>query len=278
MLTFKQKNLHWTLLAVVAALLALAVLGPAITQPAHQHSFADPRMWANIPYALDVLSNAAFALFGVWGWVNLAALVRRVEFNTEHALAGLFFTGLIATAAASSWYHLQPDDAGLGIDRLGMVVAFASLLGLAVAGRVSRAAGVVVTSLVLLLGPLSIWFWLASGNVLPWLVIQFGGVLVILMLAFIKPAPGANALAVRWGVVISVYAAAKLLEFADHPVYALTNELVSGHSLKHVVASLAAWPVIAAIRSAAPVVKGAVWSNAKNPGRIRETISDTASF
>jgi hypothetical protein len=32
----------------------------------------------------------------------------------------LFFTGLLLTAAASSWYHWQPDDAGLAVDRCGM--------------------------------------------------------------------------------------------------------------------------------------------------------------
>lgn len=278
----KPKLLEWILIALVAALLALAVLGPPITQPADQHAFADQRMWANIPYALDVLSNAAFALFGILGLVSLTALVRRAAFNTEHALAGLFFTGLIATAAASSWYHLQPDDAGLGIDRLGMVVAFASLLGLAVAGRVSRAAGVVMTGLVLLLGPLSIWFWLASGNALPWLVIQFGGILVILMLAFIKPLPRAGVLTVRWAFVICIYAVAKLLELGDHPLYALTNEFVSGHSLKHLVASLAAWPVIAAIQSATQSVRvvasAQALADAGNMGRIRVTISDSTAF
>ena len=50
-------------------------------------------------------------------------------------------------------------------------------------------------------------------------------------------------------MVILAYAAAKLLELNDHAVYRLTGQLVSGHTLKHVVAPLAAWPVIAAIRA-----------------------------
>ncbi len=32
--------------------------------------------------------------------------------------------------------------------------------------------------------------------------------------------------------------------FADQPVFELTQYLVSGHSLKHIVAAFAAWPVI----------------------------------
>jgi hypothetical protein len=274
MLTLKQKSCEWMLVATLAALLAVALLGPAITQPVHQHAFADQRLWASVPHAMDVLSNGAFALFGMWGLVKLMALMRRVEPNAQHALAALFFTGLIVTAAASTWYHLQPDDAGLGVDRLGMVVAFAGLLGLAVAGRAGHAAGAITAGVVLLLAPLSIWLWLASANVLPWLVVQFGGMLIILILAFVKPLPRTGGLAVRWGVVVAIYAIAKLFEMADHDVYSLTHEVVSGHSLKHLIASLAAWPVIAALPSASASAHVPAGVLAENTGRIRVAISN----
>ena len=245
---FKLKTQEAVLLAAVLGLAALALFGPVATQPAQQHAFADQRVWARLPFAMDVLSNLSFALWGVAGGLGLLSLLKRTKLTTEHLLAGLFFTGLVVTAAASSWYHLQPNDAGLGVDRLGMVVAFAGLLGLAVAGKVSPRAGAWVAGAVLLLGPVSVWFWLASGNVLPWLVIQFGGMGLILWMALLKPLNGA--LAVRWGAVVTVYVIAKLLELADHQVYELTVHVVSGHTLKHVVASCAAWPVLTAIGSA----------------------------
>lgn len=239
------EKLERMLMAACAGLLALALFGPYVSQPAHQHAFADQRMWGSIPFAMDVLSNLAFALWGIAGLTCLYRLVKRISGNTEHALTCLFFTGLVCTAVASSRYHWQPDDAGLGIDRLGMVLAFAGLLGLAAAGHISHRAGAAVAAAVLVLGPLSIWFWLASGDVLSWLVIQFGGMALMLWMAAIKPMPGA--LPVRWGVVVAVYAAAKLLELADHQIYEMTLHAVSGHSLKHVVASFAAWPVVAAV-------------------------------
>ncbi len=251
-------KLERLLLAACMALLALVLLAPNIAQPVHQHAFADQRMWGGIPFAMDVLSNLAFALWGIAGLACLYGLVKHAPGNIEHALTGLFFAGLVCTAAASSWYHLQPDDAGLGVDRLGMVLAFAGLLGLAIAGRVGHRAGTAVAAAVLVLGPLSIWFWLASGNVFPWLVIQFGGMALMLWMAAITPLTGA--LPVRWGVVVGVYAAAKLLELGDHQIYDMTMHAVSGHSLKHVVASFAAWPVVAAV----------VWARnrSQNPGKI----------
>ena len=260
----KLEKMERRLLGALLGLIALGLLGPHVAQPVHQHAFADTRLWVGIPFAMDVLSNLAFALWGAVGLAYLFALGKRRPIDTEHVLTGLFFAGLVCTAAASAWYHLQPDDAGLGIDRLGMVLAFAGLLGLAISGRVSHRAGAIVGAAVLTLGPLSIWFWLASGNVLPWLVIQFGGMALMVWMAAVKPLPGA--LPVRWGVVVAVYAAAKLLELADHQVYDLTGRFISGHSLKHLIASLAAWPVMTGVVLAC--------SASQNAGKIIVANSD----
>lgn len=247
---FNPEKTERSLLVAVLLLLAVAIFAPPVAQPVHQHAFADPRGWGQIPCALNVLSNLPFAL---WGAAGLGLLARRRALASpvtpvniaQGRLAVLFFTGLLLTAAASGIYHWRPDDAGLVMDRLGMVVAFAGLLGLAGADRASPRAGVLLAVAVLLLGPLSVWTWSATGNVLPWVLVQFGGMLLVLALACLKPLPGA--LAVRWGVVIMIYAAAKLFEMADQAVYSATSQLISGHSLKHVVASCAAWPVVAAL-------------------------------
>lgn len=249
-MTFNAEKNERSLLVAVLLLLAVAIFLPPLAQPLHQHAFADLRGWAHIPCALNVLSNLPFALWGATGLGVLAwqrALVAPATrgYMAQRRLAVLFFAGLLLTAAASGVYHWRPDDAGLVIDRLGMVVAFAGLLGMAAADGASPRAGVWLAMAVLLLGPLSVWTWSATGNVLPWVVLQFGGMLLVLALACLKPLPGA--LAVRWGLVIMVYAAAKLFELADEAVYAATSQFISGHSLKHVVASFAAWPVVAAL-------------------------------
>lgn len=232
------------LLLAAAALALLAVLLPPQAQPDYYTHFADARAWLGVPYAFDVLSNLPFALAGALG---LRALARAPLAGAQRQLAALFFAGLLLTAPASAWFHWQPGDAGLVVDRLGMTLAFAGALGLGVAGHVSARAGRLLAGAVLLGGPLSVWVWAHSGNLLPWALLQGGGMLLLVVLALLRPLPGA--LAVRWGAVILIYAVAKALELADHPIYEATGQLFSGHSLKHLVAACAAWPVISALRA-----------------------------
>ncbi|MES2949261.1 MAG: hypothetical protein V4858_12045 [Pseudomonadota bacterium] len=240
---------------VIALTLAIAVacLGPAVGQYADYHAFADQRTLWGLPFAMDVLSNLPFALVGVWGLVRLRSTDAprpRAVFvtdETQRDLARLFFAGLILTALCSTWYHLQPDDGGLTIDRMGMLAAFAGLLGLAAVDRISERAGPWTAVAVLTLGPTAVGVWTMTGNLLPWTVLQGGGMLLVVALALRKPQFGA------WDIplveVIAWYALAKLLELGDHHILALTQGLVSGHTLKHVAAAMAAWPVIAVMQN-----------------------------
>lgn len=241
----KLSNTEAALVAVCAVFSALALFGPPLNQPAGYHGFADQRMLLGIPNAMDVLSNLPFALAGMLGLYCLWSMPPRILSNVQRAMAALFFAGLVLTAAGSAWYHWQPDDFGLAADRSGMAVAFAGALGLAAAGRVSARAGAVLGLLVLLLAPFTIQAWTATGNLLPWAVLQFGGVALLLWLALLRPRYWA--LEIRWGIMIVAYAAAKLLEINDAQVFLLTHEIVSGHTLKHLMAALAAWPVLAAV-------------------------------
>jgi len=181
----------------------------------------------------------------LWGLHVLRRVPAAALGGTQRRLTALFFLGLLLTTAGSAWYHWSPDDAGLAVDRLGMVFAFAGLLGLGVASCISARAGNGLAWAILLLGPLSVWVWAQSGNLLPWALLQGGGMVLLVVLAWLRPLPGA--LAVRWGLVIGIYALAKGLELADHALFAFSAELVSGHSLKHLVGAFAAWPVIRAL-------------------------------
>lgn len=226
---------------LVAGLMAIvvAVFGPPIPQFAHYHALADQRVLMGVPCALDVISNLAFAVMGVLGLWR----VQGSPAGAQRPLAVLFFAGLLVTAVCSTWYHLQPNDSGLAVDRMGMVLAFAGLTGLAVADRVSSRAGVATARVVLVAGLTAVGVWVATANLLPWSVLQGGGMLLVLSMALRRPVPDG------WGLplvaVIAWYCVAKVLELNDHAVFAASNGWVSGHTLKHLAAALSAWPLIA---------------------------------
>ena len=236
---------EWALLVAAAALLAFAVWGPFLPASAHQHDFADQRGWQGLPCALDVLSNLPFAVAGAWGLVWLRRLGALRLCLATRATAALFFVGLVLTTAGSSWYHWQPDNAGLLWDRLGMSVAFAGLLGLAVVGRISPRAGLATALGLMVAAPAAVLAWAHTGNLTPWAVVQFGGMLVVLALACLPHRHGA--LVLQLGPLIAWYAAAKVMELADHSVYEATAGWVSGHTLKHLLAAGAALPVLFAM-------------------------------
>lgn len=257
------------LLLAVVLMVCLALTGPDLPQPTSFHNFADQRAWGSMPHAMDVLSNLPFAAWGVAGLWALARAVRlRAIGSVSAGLAALFFAGLVVTAGISAYYHWQPDNAGLVWDRGGMLLAFAGLLGLAAVQSVSQRAGIALAAAVLTLGPVSVQVWAVSGNLLPWGVLQMGGMALILALAWLQPALPAPGLQIRWTLVIALYALAKVLELADHAVFNLTGQLVSGHSLKHVVASLAAWPVVVAVLRAGRLSRA--------PGTIRTEFASPA--
>lgn len=245
------------LLAAFIVLTLVALLSPALHEPTRM-AFADDRAWGPLPNAMDVLSNAPFALLGLWGLVRLQRI--DMALHQAHAAcwqalpeppantldcAWLFCAGLLATAAGSVFFHLQPDALGLAVDRAGMVVAFAGIVGLAVCERVSQRAGWPAAWCALAGGLVAVAVSQATGNVLPWALVQFGGMALVLVLSLAPPVAGA--LGVRLGWVIGCYALAKLFEQADATLYEATGHLVSGHSVKHLTAALAALPVLLAL-------------------------------
>jgi len=250
------------LLLFFAVLLLLAVVGPALSPPGMAVTpFADERDWFGFPHAMDVLSNLPFAALGVWGlrWLHWHDRTHEhVQDAVPHYAmtqppvnlldcAWMFFAGLILTAAGSAFYHLQPDALRLAADRAGMAVAFAGLIGCAVCERVSARAGWPAAWFVLGTGLLAVVVCQETGNVLPWALIQFGGMVLVLVLALARPAKGAIGLRLGW--VIFFYALAKLFELGDHAIYEATHHLLAGHSLKHLTAALAALPVLHALQA-----------------------------
>lgn len=220
------------------SLVLIALFGPAVEQPSHYHAFADQRALLGIPHAMDVLSNLPFLLLGLYGLARLP----RISEHRWRTLGLSLSLGLLLTFLGSSAYHLAPVDTGLIYDRLGMLVLFSAILGMATADRLGfRAAGMALTA-VLLGGATSLWAWWVHDNLLPWIVLQAGGMFLLVLLACCQPLRGSHGF--KLGACVAWYALAKLFEFGDDHLFHLSGELLSGHSVKHLLASLAVLPLL----------------------------------
>ena len=225
------------LTALGITLAVLAAFGPPLLQPQSYHDFADQRALFGLPHAMDVLSNLPFLVLGLLG---LARLPKVAE--AWRSLVVVLCTGLLLTFAGSGLYHLAPGNTGLLLDRLGMLVLFAGILGLASADRLGLSVARGMLAWVGLGGAASLTVWWYGGNLLPWALLQAGGVLALLLLACTRPQ--ADAPALRLGLCVAWYGLAKLCELTDDELFRLSNQMISGHSLKHLLSSLAVLPLL----------------------------------
>ena len=231
------------MLGMVFALVA-ALAAPSLEQPPAYHAFADTRGWAGVPNVANVVSNALFVI--------AAALVATLAVKPRSGLggaarAGLAVTaaGLLLTAAGSAYYHWRPDNATLVWDRLPLTVTFAGLLALVLAQRVSERLAWAALPTLVLLGLASVRYWQASGNVTPYGVLQIGTMIALFLIVVLTRRPDDP---FPWWWLIVGYGVAKLAETFDAAVFEATRGALSGHTLKHLAAGIAAsglaWPLL----------------------------------
>jgi hypothetical protein len=213
-----------------------AALVPAVQQDPAYHRFADQRHWMRIANAADVLSNLAFLAVGVCAVLRLSS-ARGHKFSPA-TRAGLWCAalGFCLTALGSSWYHLQPSDATLVWDRIPMTLIFAGLLGIAVAQRLGENGARVTLAIMFELGVASVAYWHVTGNLAPYLLLQYGGFVALLLV--LLAVRGSND-PFPWWYVVGLYAFAKALEIGDAAIWRATDGVIAGHALKHLFAAAA---------------------------------------
>ncbi|MBR7801587.1 hypothetical protein [Undibacterium fentianense] len=219
--------------------------GP-IFQHESYHAFADARVLWGLPNAIDVLSNLGFALVAGVVIANHRTITRQLIAHWHPADAAyLFFAvSILVTTIGSGFYHLAPNDGRLFWDRLPIALACASLIAAVRLDQFhppSTARMVVELSVGCVLALLSVIWWKYTGDLRLYLGLQVVAIFVI---------PGWQTLAISptscqmqrrraYAFAIVLYVLAKIAEVLDTQIF---HSLVwiSGHSIKHLLASLAA--------------------------------------
>jgi hypothetical protein len=242
----RRARLLALVLLTAAVVAGTALFVPPVPQWPEYHDFADRRAWLGVPNVLDVASNGLFTLVGLAGLGRLAVARTRPIFldPAERWPWLIFFLALVLLGPASAWYHLDPDNARLAWDRAAMSVVFMAWLAIQLAERIGARAGLALLPPLLLAGLGSVVYWDATesagaGDLRAYAVTHFYPVLLIALLLVLFPARYTRQGDVL--LVLGLYAAALGAERLDRPILELTG-LLSGHTLKHILAALAsAW-------------------------------------
>jgi hypothetical protein len=225
-------------------IIALALTGP-IAQPHEFHAFADTRAWGFIPNAADVLSNLPFLFAGLWGLLRIERVATPLR-----PLAALLCVAIALTCFGSAYYHWDPQNFGLMIDRIPIALACATIALILLADRVTPAAARLLPMTALsAIAVASCVFWYVTeqagaGDLRPYIVIQALPMLLVPLLTLLYP--GGQIRGATWWSVLALYALAKLCEGLDHQIFEFT-QIVSGHTLKHLFAAAAAFVLIRAL-------------------------------
>jgi len=250
---------RWLLAVLCLGTVLLLVLVPPMPEPKIFRELADARTVFGVPNFWNVLSNLPFLLVGAWGVHFLTADPRRTQAFSLRVEKWPYFVCFVAVACVapcSAYYHLAPDvTARLMWDRLPIGLGFAAILSAVVAERISLRAGLWLLGPLLLLGAASVFYWrwsLLHGaeNVLPYAVVQYGSMAAIALIALVYPSRYTRSADIFGAVAI--YAFAKLAEALDAPIYAL-GHIVSGHTIKHLLAAFAVWWLLRMLQLRRPI-------------------------
>ena len=228
---------------------------PRIPQSPAYHEFADQRGLFGIPNFLNVASNLGFVLIGILGLRFLAGADRRTlegrfAHRSERWPYVAFFLGMTLTSLGSAYYHLSPSNDRLMWDRLPMSIAFMSLVSAVIADRISLKAGLILLAPLMAVGAGSVIYWQigemnGNGDLRPYLLVQFYSMLAVILCAILFRSKYGHS---RWlFAAVGWYAAAKLFELLDQQVFAL-GRILSGHTVKHVAAAMAAYCILHMLR------------------------------
>jgi hypothetical protein len=235
---------------LIAGIAGLGLIDPFAQDPAY-HLFADTRAFFGIPNFNDVASNAGFALVGILGLLTVTGLKGQVIFLERiHARPYIvFFAAVALVSLGSAYYHWAPSNERLFLDRLPMAVAFMAFCAAVIADRIhARAGNTWLLALLIALGVFSLVYWYATeqqgrGDLRFYALIQFYPMVAIPLVCVLFPRHRHTAgrcvvLVIAW------YAVAKIVEHFDREIFSISGQIVSGHTLKHLAATVATYIIL----------------------------------
>lgn len=161
------------------------------------------------------------------------------------AVRGLF-GGLLLTGVGSAYYHWGPGNPRLAWDRLPLAITIMGLLDAVVAERIGVRVALRLLGPLVAIAALSVVYWAwteqrGDGDLRLYALVQFFPLAAIPLMLWWLPPRYTGAVGLL--AAAAVYALAKVPELADAAIFSGTR-VVSGHTLKHLLAALAGYAVL----------------------------------
>jgi len=139
-----------------------------------------------------------------------------------------------------------------------MAIVFMAFSDIIIGEHISPRLGRLLLFPLLALGAASVAYWHFTeegghGDLRLYVIVQYLPVLLIPLVLLFFPSRLSHVRLI-WAV-LGAYALAKLLELSDHLVFSLSH-IVSGHTLKHLVAALGTYIFLVALRKRRPLDSG----------------------
>ena len=242
---WREGGLVLTCLAMLAGFMAW---GPIAQNPAY-HDFADRRELLSVPNLFDVASNVPFLMVGIAG-MALCAGRRRPPLAASWAT---LFAGTALVSFGSGYYHWAPGNDTLLWDRLPMTVAFMGLFVALVSEHLGEALERFMLVPAVTVGVASAVWWHYTDDLRIYYWVQFTPLVCIPLALATFPGRYTHRIALLYG--LALYVLAKLAETWDREIFESTRNVVSGHTLKHVLAAGAVLAVLVMLWQRRPVVE-----------------------
>lgn len=228
--------------------LVVMMLGVApIPQDLAYHRLADHRTMFNVPNFMNVVSNVGFLIIGLLG---LALYLGKGVSGAARSWS-VFFFGTLLVAAGSAYYHWNPNNQTLVWDRLPMTIAFMALFAGLIAEHIGPGIERTLLRIALIVGIISVGWWHYTDDLRLYAWVQFAPLIAIVFILLAYPGRYTHRTYLVLGLVC--YALAKVTEFADTAIFSATSGMISGHSVKHLLAALAPLFVYLMLRRRHPV-------------------------
>jgi hypothetical protein len=220
------------LIIIFAPLVIIHITKGPIPQNQLYHQFADQRTLLDIPNFFDVISNLVFLITGALG-----IQLYRNHHNKMRFSWLVFFTGVFLVAPGSAYYHLNPNNFTLIWDRLPMTIGFTAILVALLSEKFIWKNEKIWLLLLALLGIYSIVHWQLFADLRLYMWVQLSAISGVLMMAILFRSEDIRALYLMGA--FSFYIFAKMTETYDIQIFAYSKGMISGHTLKHLLAGVA---------------------------------------